>query len=153
MKDFLIAEIKQNMLNELNNAQMQKLSEVLEHCLYNVEIIQHKEVSNKITKTNEELLAIFLSAKRVEGCSEKTLRYYKASIAKMFSLLHKYSLQITTDDLRQYLADYQKINQCSKTNIDNIRRILSSFFRGSKMKIISSKVLCVAFTKLKRIKP
>lgn len=128
MKDFLIAEIKQNMLNELNNAQMQKLSEVLEHCLYNVEIIQHKEVSNKITKTNEELLAIFLSAKRVEGCSEKTLRYYKASIAKMFSLLHKYSLQITTDDLRQYLADYQKINQCSKTNIDNIRRILSSFF-------------------------
>ena len=128
MKDLLIAEIKQNMLNDLNNAQMQKLNEVLEHCLYNVEIIQHKEVSNEITKTNEELLSIFLSAKRVEGCSEKTLRYYKASIAKMFSLLHKHSLQITTDDLRQYLADYQKINQCSKTNIDNIRRILSSFF-------------------------
>ena len=128
MKDVLIAEIKQAMLNDLNNAQMQKLSEVLEHCLYNVEIIQHKEVSSQITKTNEELLAIFLSAKRVEGCSEKTLRYYKASIAKMFSLLQKHSLQITTDDLRQYLADYQKINQCSKTNIDNIRRILSSFF-------------------------
>lgn len=128
MKDLLIAEIKQAMLNDLNNAQMQKLSEVLEHCLYNVEIIQHKEVSNQITKTNEELLVIFLSAKRVEGCSEKTLRYYKASIAKMFSLLQKHSLQITTDDLRQYLADYQKINQCSKTNIDNIRRILSSFF-------------------------
>lgn len=128
MKDLLIAQIKQNMLDQLNNAQMQKLSEVLEHCLYNVEIIQHKEVANKITKTNEELLTIFLSAKRVEGCSEKTLRYYKASIAKMFSLLHKHSLQITTDDLRQYLADYQKINQCSKTNIDNIRRILSSFF-------------------------
>lgn len=128
MKDLLIAEIKQAMLNDLNNAQIQKLSEVLEHCLYNVEFIQHKEVSNQITKTNEELLAIFLSAKRVEGCSEKTLRYYKASIAKMFSLLQKHSLQITTDDLRQYLADYQKINQCSKTNIDNIRRILSSFF-------------------------
>ena len=129
MRDLLIAEIKQHMINFLDNAQMQKLDEVLTHCLWNVQIVQDKNISSeKDTKSNEELLDMFIAAKKVEGCSDKTLRYYKASILKMFSLLIKEVVHITTEDLRKYLADYQNINNCSKANIDNIRRILSSFF-------------------------
>lgn len=129
MKDLLITKIKQHMIDFLDNAQMQKLDEVLMHCLWNVQIIQDENISfEKDTKSNEELLDMFIAAKKVEGCSDKTLRYYKASILKMFSLLIKEVVHITTEDLRKYLADYQNINNCSKANIDNIRRILSSFF-------------------------
>lgn len=129
MKNLFITEVKQAMLNFLDNAQITKLDEVLQYCLHNKDII---EIENKNfvqeNKSNKDLLEMFLSAKKVEGCSVKTLRYYKASIIKMFSLVLKHVIHITTDDLRKYLADYQNINQCSKANIDNIRRILSSFF-------------------------
>lgn len=129
MKNLFITEVKQAMLNFLDNAQIAKLDEILNHFLYNKEIIEQDNTNiQQEMKSNEELLAMFLSAKKVEGCSTKTLKYYKASILKMFSLVTKHVIHMTTDDLRKYLADYQGINQCSKANIDNIRRILSSFF-------------------------
>lgn len=129
MKEKLIANIEQKMLPYLDNGQMEQLHEVLKYCFWNVQIIKNDNSKEQLEKySNFELAEMFLAAKRVEGCSEKTLRYYKASVFKMFSIVHKHVLHITTDDLRQYLADYQKINDCSKSNIDNIRRILSSFF-------------------------
>jgi site-specific recombinase XerD len=78
--------------------------------------------------SNTELIDMFISAKQVEGCSNKTLHYYKSTICKAFLKLNKPITHVTTDDLRIYLAEYQKINQCSRSNIDNIRRNLSSFF-------------------------
>lgn len=36
--------------------------------------------------------------------------------------------KITTDDIREYLAEYQKMNSCGKVTVDNVRRNLSSFF-------------------------
>ena len=71
---------------------------------------------------------MFISAKRIEGCSERTLAYYKATIEHMLSIIITPLRQVQTDDLRTYLAEYQLINNCSKTTIDNIRRNLSSFF-------------------------
>lgn len=78
--------------------------------------------------SNEELVTNFLDAKTLEGCSAKTIKYYRAAINKMVSTVNKSIVAITTDDLRKYLTDYQKTNNCSKSNLDNIRRILSSFF-------------------------
>lgn len=69
-----------------------------------------------------------MSAKRVEGCSEKTLRYYETSIRRLFAAVDSHVTHMQTDDLRGYLSDYQQQTQCSKGNIDNIRRIMSSFF-------------------------
>lgn len=129
MKEKLIVEIEQAMLSYLDNAQMKQLHAVLIHSLWDKQIISHNEpVVDENEKRNEELLDMFLSAKKVEGCSEKTLRYYKTTIVKLFSAAPKHITHLTTDDLRQYLADYQENNECSKANIDNIRRILSSFF-------------------------
>lgn len=79
-------------------------------------------------ETNKELLEMFISAKRVEGCSEKTLKYYNTTILRMFTEIKLHVTHMRTDDLRNYLSDYQQASQCSKGNIDNIRRILSSFF-------------------------
>lgn len=129
MKNQVITEITRQMLPYLDNAQMEHLQEVLQHCLWNIEITSSGK-SNElfVRETNEEMLEMFLSAKRVEGCSEKTLRYYETSLLRMFSEVDMHVTKMKTDDLRNYLSEYQQRTQCSRGNIDNIRRILSSFF-------------------------
>lgn len=127
MNEPIISEILQDMLPVLDNSQLAKLKGVLEHKLWNVEIV-NKTVEDSFDKSNEEFTELFISAKRVEGCSSKTLKYYLATINKMTDTVGKHITKITTEDLRKYLSDYHEENNCSKSNIDNIRRILSSFF-------------------------
>ena len=77
---------------------------------------------------NKDYVNKFISAKRIEGCSEKSLFYYENTINAMLSSINKNIKHIATDDLRLYLTEYQKKNEISKVTLDNIRRILSSFF-------------------------
>ena len=128
MKEQIILNITQEMLPYLDNAQLLQLRKVLEHTLWNVEISEKPETDCSAEMNNRELLSAFVNAKRIEGCSEKTLKYYQSTINKMLSDTDKHITHITTDDLREYLSEYQRANSCSKGNIDNIRRILSSFF-------------------------
>ncbi|WP_281791414.1 site-specific tyrosine recombinase/integron integrase [Faecalibaculum rodentium] len=129
MKQQLIADITREMLPILNNYQLQQLQKVLNHCLYRVDVKESEsQISDPDKKSNEDYLNLFITAKSIEGCSTKTLKYYKATIRKMLSVLDISVTHITTEDLRQYLSDYQTINNCSKSNIDNIRRIMSTFF-------------------------
>ena len=129
MKDKVITEIEQAMVASLDNAQMKLLHRVLNHVLWNCDISEVEERPKEdALVSNTQLLQGFLSSKRVEGCSEKTLKYYKGTIGRLLSTLEKHVVHVTTDDLRQYLAAYQLRNGCSKANIDNVRRILSSFF-------------------------
>ncbi len=129
MKQQLIADITREMLPVLNNYQLQQLQKVLNHCLYCVDVKESEsQISDADKKSNEDYLNLFITAKSIEGCSTKTLKYYKATIRKMLSVLDISVTHITTEDLRQYLSDYQTINNCSKSNIDNIRRIMSTFF-------------------------
>lgn len=129
MKEQLITEITRQMLPYLDNYQMEQLQETLSHCFWGVQVSPEEETDQiKEKETNSELLDMFISAKRVEGCSEKTLKYYQASIMRLFSTVDILAIRMRTDDLRGYLSEYQQTSQCSKSNIDNIRRILSSFF-------------------------
>ena len=123
----LTDDIVQGMLSFLDNAQLKQLRDVVEKTLSGYEITERKETNDSFD-TNQNLLSSFLSAKRIEGCSENTLKYYRKTIEVMFATINKSISHIGTDDLRQYLADYQKQNNSSKVTIDNIRRILSSFF-------------------------
>lgn len=127
MKNRAILKIEQAMLPTLNNAQMRQLHEVLTHVLWNLDVVESENASTQ-QLSNFELMESFLAAKRVEGCSEKTLKYYRATINRLLLKLTIHLTEVTTDDLRQYLADYQRGSTCTKANIDNIRRILSSFF-------------------------
>ena len=129
MKEQLTTEITRQMLPYLDNAQMEQLLEVLSHCFWGVQITSDPDaVQHKEKETNSELLEMFISAKRVEGCSEKTLKYYKVTLVRLFDVMDMHVTHMKTDDLRNYLSDYQQTSQCTKANIDNIRRILSSFF-------------------------
>ena len=112
----------------LNNAQRQKLSEVLEHCFFNVDVVALGNENLIQSKSNQTLKEEFLSAKQVEGCSERSLNYYSSTLDNLIKSLVKPFNQMETEDLRVYLSDYQKKNNASKQTIDNIRRILSSFF-------------------------
>lgn len=101
--------------------QSQKLQKVLISRLTD----QTKSVSNV---SNSNYLAMFLNAKKIEGCSERTLAYYKTTVEKLLDGIADPIRKVTTDDIREYLASYQGLNDCSKTTIDNIRRNISSFF-------------------------
>lgn len=126
MNTEIITEIEQSLLNCLDNAQMETLHKVLYRCLGNVEI---NTKSIEICEyTNDELIKKFISAKEIEGCSKRTTKYYESTLLKMNSKMDKGITHMTTDDLRSYLTDYQKVNNCSKASIDNVRRNLSSFF-------------------------
>lgn len=127
MKDTIIKEIEQSLLNHLDNVQMEMLHSTLIRCLDNVNITV-KDGCNIAKYSNEELIDKFIIAKNIEGCSSRTTDYYKSTLLKLNSLVDKNVLHMTTDDLRDYLVRYQKINNCSKANIDNIRRNMSSFF-------------------------
>ena len=125
MKQRIMEEIVQQMLPHLDNAQLQKLQEVLEHSFYNCEI------SSKVTEAEDDsqkLIDAFVYAKRIEGCSEKTLKYYRTTIEAMTEAIDKGVRRMQTDDLRAYLTEYQEKHGSSRVTIDNIRRILSSFF-------------------------
>lgn len=126
MKEELITGVMQQMLPYLDNAQLKQLRQVMEQTLFRYEVTG-AEVKPEEDDSNE-LLAMFIAAKRIEGCSEKTLKYYQTTIDAMLTSLRKNVRHILTEDLRTYLTDYQEKHQSSRVTIDNIRRILSSFF-------------------------
>lgn len=126
MKQQIISEVLQQMLPYLDNAKMQQLQKALENVLFGCEITV--QIEKKDTDDNPNLIDTFVSAKRIEGCSEKTLKYYRKTIETMVASADKGIRHIRTEDLRSYLTDYQNRNQSSRVTIDNIRRILSSFF-------------------------
>ncbi len=128
MKDKLITAIQTSMALVLNSTQHEELRRVLMYQLQNVDVTERKTLDPQDTAGNEGLLEMFLAAKRVEGCSEKSLTYYDSTIRRMTNSMNKPVREIATDNLRVYLADYQKERGSSKVTIDNMRRIFSSFF-------------------------
>ena len=116
-----IVSVLNEMSEYLSITQMKKLKEVI--------IRNFSE--NEVVKTNipnEEFLKMFLAAKRIEGCSERTIKYYRMTIQNLLSVVKTNVRKITTEEIREYLSDYQKINNCSNVTIDNVRRNISSFF-------------------------
>ena len=117
----IIFEILSDMAEELSVMQLKKLQEVLLKRL-------HEQDEQIEPARNDEYLEMFINAKKIEGCSARTLKYYHSSVLHMFTKIETPVRKITTEQLREYLAGYQKINNCSKSTVDNIRRNISSFF-------------------------
>ena len=117
----IVYEILNDMAEELSVMQLKKLQGVLLRRLQEPE--EQKEPAH-----NDEYLEMFINAKKIEGCSLRTLHYYRSSVRHMFSMIKTPVRKITTEQLREYLAAYQQINNCGKSTVDNIRRNISSFF-------------------------
>lgn len=121
----LMNQVLQAMSQTLGSQQLERLKDVLDATFKDVELIEKCEskVENDLS-----IVSTFLSAKRVEGCSEKSMLYYESTIQNALQTIGKGFKDISTDDLRKYLDDYQQRSGASKVTVDNIRRILSSFF-------------------------
>lgn len=126
MIENLINEVEQAMLNLLDNEQLSQLRKVLDYTFRNVVVTPKQSASTE--SNNVTLLSNFIAAKKVEGCSVNSLAYYQSTVNNALKKINKEVLHITTDDLRQYLNNYQVDSGASKVTVDNIRRILSSFF-------------------------
>ena len=121
----LICSVQDHMKDFLSQSQYIELTKCLVDVFENVEV----RCENNFTELdNVDLLDLFLSAKKVEGCSDATLTYYRSTIIRLFDGLDKNVCSMSTDDLRSYLYDYKEANGLSKVSVDNIRRIFSSFF-------------------------
>lgn len=114
-------KVVREMISYLNNQQLVKLKSVLGI------FVSADDVEDSL-EDNELLLEKYFAAKRTEGCSEKSIKYYKATLIKALTSIGKNAREIVTDELRDYLTNYQIIHESSKVTIDNIRRIMSSFF-------------------------
>lgn len=125
MKESLITEVLQQMLPYLDNDQLRKLRVAMEFCLHGFDVVQSGQPQEQL---HPDPVTAFIGAKRIEGCSEKTLTYYRKTIEAMLIAIRKPVQRITTDDIRQYLTTYQLIRKSSKVTIDNIRRILATFY-------------------------
>ena len=120
MEKKLVAVINE-MADVLTIAQLKKLQEVmLKHFV--------DRPSERSHISNDDYLKLFLGTKRIEGCSERTIQYYRTTIEHMLSCTTESIRRITTEEIRNYLVQYQKRNNCSRVTIDNIRRNISSFF-------------------------
>lgn len=119
--DEKIVTVLNEMSEYLSIAQMKKLQEVI------ISTFAENEVAKKDIP-NDEFLEMFLAAKQIEGCSERTINYYRVTVEHLLSQTDTSVRKITTEEIREYLANYQKRNNCSNVTVDNIRRNISSFF-------------------------
>ena len=128
MRNSIIGAVVMAMQRDLDCRQMAHLKEVLTYELQKVEIKEKNEDTEQRSQENADLLDAFISAKQIEGCSEKTLTYYRSTIEHLFESIDLSVCHVETAVIRQYLVDYQTRKQSSKVTIDNMRRIFSSFF-------------------------
>ena len=128
MKEKFIASILEQARAIFDTVQCENIKELLINNLDGLDITRAATSEESVRKANTELLSAFISAKKIEGSSAKTLAYYESTIVKMFCTTKKPVAEITTNDIRTYLAEYQEERHLSKVTVDNIRRIFSSFF-------------------------
>lgn len=116
-----IVKVLNEMAEYLSLPQMKKLQEVI------INTFSENE-ADKVEISNEEFLKMFLDAKKIEGCSDRTISYYRVTIEHLISNISNVVRKVSTEEIREYLAEYQKRNNCTNVTIDNIRRNISSFF-------------------------
>lgn len=128
MKETIINSIIERLVGRFDSRQLAEIKSAINYGLSEYEVTRIEDEDAHNIESNLKFLEMFISAKRVEGCAESTLGYYEMVVNRMFEKVSGSVKNITTDDLRIYLADHQKEHNASKVTIDNIRRVLSSFF-------------------------
>lgn len=128
MKERFMKDVLQAMKGKLSDRQREYLMVALRDCLQPYQLVDYASPKESVHEGNRQILSRFIAAKQIEGCSSKTVVYYQETIERFLAWTPREIAQINTDDLRLYLSEYQQARNVSKVTIDNIRRILSSFF-------------------------
>lgn len=81
------------------------------------------------THDNYYTITKFLACKKVQGLTKSTLYNYKGTVVAFFNLIGNKDIKdITTDDVRYFLAMGMEQYKWSNAHADNQRRYLSTFF-------------------------
>lgn len=130
MKMDVILNITKDMEDSLTDYQLNKLKESLIINFEKLDFIMKTDELKHQEELDENISMIesFISSKQIEGCSDRTIKYYKEIIDKFNDSFDKSIKRITTEEIRNYLSNYKEMSTCGSTTIDNIRRVLSSFF-------------------------
>ena len=96
MKEQFINEIANAMSEVLSFEQMAELNGILLQVISRYELVDNGEKVKEDAKNNNRILEIFLSAKQVEGCSIKTIKYYEATIRQLYKKMPKNVSEYTT---------------------------------------------------------
>ena len=128
MKDDIINAMLAALKCDLSDSQKADIVSALSLVLNDYQIQKILTSAEKVKADNEVLLAMFLNSKKVEGCSDSSIKYYRSTILKLLAHIDKGVAEVTTNEIRKYLSEFKEKHNCSKVTIDNIRRIFSSFF-------------------------
>lgn len=130
MENELITDITNDLKDTVSEKQLEKIQEILVNKFekYQILLKPNDFEKKKETEENNKLVNTYLSAKEIEGCSQRTIKYYQEIIEKLINNLNKSIKSINTEDIRKYLSNYKELNNCNSVTIDNIRRVFSSFF-------------------------
>ena len=130
MENELITDITNDLKDTVSEKQLEKIQEILviKFEKYQILLKPNDFEKKKETEENNKLVNTYLSAKEIEGCSQRTIKYYQEIIEKLINNLNKSIKSINTEDIRKYLSNYKELNNCNLVTIDNIRRVFSSFF-------------------------
>ena len=133
MENELITDITNDLKDTVSEKQLEKIQEILviKFEKYQILLKPNDFEKKKETEENNKLVNTYLSAKEIEGCSQRTIKYYQEIIEKLINNLNKSIKSINTEDIRKYLSNYKELNNCNSVTIDNIRRVFSSFFSDS----------------------
>jgi integrase/recombinase XerD len=124
MNTKLMLMVESKMSDCLSQEQSARLHMVLKSCIAELE----PKIDQRAIMNDKDIISAFISAKKVEGCSGRTLKYYKQTIDKVTDTINKPLRLMSTEDLRGYLSDYQNNNGVGRVTMDNVRRIMSSFY-------------------------
>lgn len=116
----------------LTGKQLLQLNDVITEVLSNYEVMvldPNSERNGDYVSENKDLFDKYVRASLIEGKSQRTLDAYSDSFYKFMEFAQKSVIEVTTDDVRDFLSFKQKIGQVSNATLDNIRRNLSSVFR------------------------
>ena len=123
INDILLAEQK-----NLTSEQLRTLE--IDLRIWSRNIAFHEECTQLSTDVddNEYTIKLFISHKKLENLSDRSIEQYVRTVWKMLNYLNKNYKDVTTDDIKYYLAVYKTQNNVSATTLAGAKRFLSAFY-------------------------
>lgn len=113
----------------LNAMQQRMIENVLLDKLYGKTIQEECTALSTHTDDNAYILEVFKNNKSLENLSPKSIDQYVRTTKNMLMVINKNYKDITTEDIKYYLKEYQKRFQVSVNTMSNMKRFLSAFFK------------------------
>lgn len=124
----LTNEILESMENYLDNSQLMELNRSINQHLNQVQVYHHNNTATDFEERNKALVEEFIRNKKLSGLSKNTISYYNSTLQKYLRYCDKLILDYKPEDIREFLSFYKELNNCSNVSLNNVRRILSTFY-------------------------